>query len=104
MREFVGYVGPPEIHDAVIERVDLGPDVLVVGLRTDFGRGPALRIEFDQPSAIDQHRAVGMTLYALAELSSENGRRRFQFVNWEEIDDARLELEATAVRWPTVEG
>jgi len=104
MGEFVGWVGPPQIHDGVIEQVDSGPDLVVVSLRADGGRGPVLRVEFDEPGAVDQNRAIGMTLYGLAEVTSETERRRFSFVNWEETDDARLELEARAVRWSTDAG
>ena len=38
-----------------------------------------------------------MTLFALAELRHDGGRRRFSFVNWDETDDARLELAPTEI-------
>lgn len=87
MSEFIGYVGSPELHDAVIERVDFQPERLVVGLRVRDRPGEAIRIEFARQSAVEQERPVGMVLYALAELASGNGRRRFSFVNWDEEDD-----------------
>jgi hypothetical protein len=43
-----------------------------------------------------------MTLYALAELRGGGGRRRFSFVNWDEADAARLELEASGIDWSIV--
>ena len=59
-----------------------------------------LQIEFEEPSEVEQERALGMTLYALAEeTASEDGRRRFSFVNWDESDGARLDLNAANVRW-----
>ena len=103
MGEFIRWVGPPQItDDGVIEQVESTPDLVVVSIRAEDGLGPQLRVEFEEPDAVDQHRAIGMTLYGLAELTSETERRRFSFVNWEETDDARLEFEARAVRWSTV--
>lgn len=104
MSEFIGHVGPAEIHDAVIERVDEQSDSLVVVLRVTDGTSSGLQIEFDEPSEIEQERALGMTLYALAELASEGGLRRFSFVNWDESDSARLDLKAANVRWSEASG
>jgi len=56
-----------------------------------------LRIEFSEPVEVELDRPVGMTLFALAELRHDGGRRRFSFVNWDETDDARLELAPTEI-------
>jgi hypothetical protein len=37
-----------------------------------------------------------MILYSVSELSAEPPHRRFVFVNWNEDDDAALEIDATA--------
>jgi hypothetical protein len=102
MREFVGYVGPSEIHDATSERVDAEPNRLMVILRSGDASGAGLRIEFSEPAEVDRERSVGMTLYALAELRGGGGRRRFSFVDWDEADAARLELEASGIDWSIV--
>jgi hypothetical protein len=100
MSEFVGYVGPPSIHDAVIDRVDLASDRLIVVVRTAAPESAQLQIELLEPSEVEQDRPVGMMLFALAELQADDrGRRRFSFVNWDEDDTARLDLRATEVRW-----
>jgi hypothetical protein len=99
MHEFVASVGPSEIHDATIERVDAELDRLVVTLRCGNASQARLRIELSDPVVVDQKHAVGMTLYSLAELRGAGDRRRFSVVNWDEDDDARLEVEASAVSW-----
>lgn len=68
-------------------------------MRSGADSGARLRIEFSEPDKVECERPVGMTLYALAELRGGGGQRRFSFVNWDEADDARLELEATNVNW-----
>jgi hypothetical protein len=78
MHEFVGYVGPSEIHDATIERVDAEPNRLVVIVRSGAASGARLRIEFSEPVKVECERPVGMTLYALAELRGGRGQRRFR--------------------------
>ncbi len=92
MQEFLGSVGPSEIHDATIERVDAEPNRLVVTLRSGDASRARLRIEFLDAVEVEHERAVGVTLYSLAELCGPGDRRRFSFVNWDEADDARLEL------------
>jgi len=100
--EFVGYVGPAEIHDAVIDRVDRDADrlVVVLGLPNSPGRG--LQLEFSEPAEVEEEHSLGMTLYALAELEGEGTRRRFSFVNWEENDSAQLDLLAVDVHWTEI--
>ena len=103
MDEFIGSVGPSEIHDATIVHVDVELDRLVVTVRCGNASQARLRIEFSDPVEVERKRAVGMTLYSLAELRGAGERRRFSFVNWDETDDARLEVEASAISWLEVE-
>ncbi len=56
--------------------------------------GRALVVEFSGVESLDEHRAVGMTLYALSEFEEAGDLRRFVFANWDDEDDARLELLA----------
>ena len=58
------------------------------------GSGSRFEIGFSGVASITQHRAVGMMLYALAEMSADPPLRRFVFTNWDDEGDARLELVA----------
>jgi hypothetical protein len=103
MSEFVGYVGPSEIHDAKVEAVDADSNRLVVILLEGESSGRRWRIEFAEPGAVQREHPVGMRLYGLAELRGRgDGRRRFAFVNWDEADDRQLELEASDISWSVV--
>jgi len=52
---------------------------------------------FKDVIAIVDVEPVGMMIYALTEVSTSRGARRFVFANWNEDGQARLEIEARAV-------
>jgi hypothetical protein len=90
--ELLGYVGPADLHDGTVLAVEhSGADATVRVQGADAGEH---RLVFRGVCGFRAHRAEGMMLYALAELRSEGPERRFVFVNWEESDDAQLEIDA----------
>jgi len=54
--------------------------------------GREVELKFLDVQRIKQHQPVGMQLYALAEMAEPHPWRRFVFVNWDEEDDAQLEV------------
>ena len=92
MDDFVAYVGPPEIHDGVVEAVEREGDQVRVLLRGGIGR--PIEVVFRGVESVTARRAEGMVLYALAEMRAPAPLRRFVFANWEEEDDASLEVIA----------
>ena len=54
--------------------------------------------EFDGVTRVSSQSAEGMVLYALVELTSTEPARFFSFVNWDEADDAYLEISADDFR------
>jgi hypothetical protein len=91
--ELLGYVGGPELHDAVVVRVDdLGEEVRVI---IKGENGETFLVSFSGVKNTSSHEPEGMTLYGMAELKGEPGLRRFVFVNWDEDDPANLEVSAT---------
>jgi hypothetical protein len=90
--EFLGYVGPAELHDGTVLAVECCGAEATVRVRGADAR--EYRLLFSGVRAIRAHRAEGMMLYAVAELRSDGSARRFVFPNWDESDDARLEIEA----------
>ena len=99
MDRFVRYVGPTSIRDAVVQSVEMRDNQLAVVLVTQDEQ-TALRLLFRDVAHVEQERPVGMRLYALAELRSEDGtRRRFSFANSDEDSTCRLALLAADVRW-----
>ena len=93
------YIGPVDIHDGAIVDMQCLDDSLEVQIRSCEGR--LFRVVFDRVAEIEDNRAVGMMLYALIERESEGSRRTFVFANWDDDDDASLQVVAETVRFPT---
>ena len=90
--EFLAYVCPADLHDGTVLAVEhRGADATV---RVRGADAKEYRLLFRGVCALRAHRAEGMMLYAVAELRSDGPARRFVFSNWEESDDARLEIDA----------
>ncbi|HYT17173.1 MAG TPA: hypothetical protein VEO18_02870 [Thermoplasmata archaeon] len=90
--DFVGYVGPPDIHDGRIMRVERDGDHFWVDVKVESGE--MLIFEFLGVTAIRSNRPEGMLLYSLSEMRSQAPLRRFVFTNWDTRDDAFLEVVA----------
>jgi hypothetical protein len=97
-RSHISYVGPAEIHDGHLVAVERAGDKARVRIRGADGEPIAL--EFLGVTEFSAVRPEGMLLYGLAELRSEGEAhaRRFIFANWEEWDDAGLEIAARDFR------
>jgi hypothetical protein len=100
--ELIGYVGPSDLHDGVIREIARHEDGTTVRVVSLAGREH--RLVFRGVRAVRAHRADGMMLYALAELRSEGPVRHFTFVNWDEADDARLDIEAMELHVDPAQG
>ena len=92
----IAYVGPPALHDGHLLAVARAGDRVTVRVRGADGREIAL--EFTGVTALSSVRPEGMLLYGLAELRGEGAARQFFFANWEEWDDAGLEITARDFR------
>src|ERR1043165_6340073 len=94
---FVGYIGPPEIHDGTIYRVysdDQSLTVVVIDANEQ-----EIRFHFVEVDAIDTVEPDGMFLYGLLEMEHEPPFRRFVFVNWDDEDTRRLEVVSKAIEF-----
>jgi hypothetical protein len=87
---FVNFVGDPDIHDGTIEAVEASGDLASVTITG--GSGKRLHLQFFGVHEVLDHCSVGMRLYGLVEMTSEQPWRRFLFANWDEEDDASLEI------------
>jgi hypothetical protein len=96
METHIAYVGPSELHDGHVLRVDRADDRATVHVRGADGREIAL--EFTGVTALSATRPEGMLLHGLAELRGADTRRRFFFANCEEWDDAGVEITAADFR------
>jgi hypothetical protein len=90
--DFVAYRGAAGLHDGTVLSVYREADDARVVVRG--GSGSQFEIGFSGVASITQHRAEGMTLYALAEMSADPPLRRFVFTAWDNEDEARLEVVA----------
>ena len=88
----IAYVGDAALHDGTITTVDKQVGRLTVVVQSQTGT--LLRIEFRGVHNVCSNRPVGMLLYALAEMETTERGRKFVFANWDEQDDATLELHA----------
>ncbi|MFI5453945.1 MAG: hypothetical protein ACHRXM_00680 [Isosphaerales bacterium] len=90
--EFVAYVGPPDLHDGTILRVESTQDTVTVLVESYERRRFAL--EFHGVTHQEMNAPEGMVLYALIEMRTPPPRHKYVFANWEYDDPARLEIEA----------
>jgi hypothetical protein len=86
------YVGDPDIHDGYIRAVVY--DKQKVNVTVEAHNGQWLVIQFDNVAWVKSLHPEGMMLYALAEGQCKANIRRFVFINWDEEDDAFLEIGA----------
>ncbi|HMA38270.1 MAG TPA: hypothetical protein VKY74_27735 [Chloroflexia bacterium] len=92
--KLVAYLGPANIHDGVVVAMQRQNGLMQVTIRGVDGQ--EIIIEFSGVESVTAHRAEGMMVYALAEMASPPPARRFVFVNWDDEDEARLEIAARA--------
>jgi hypothetical protein len=106
--EFLRYIGPWNLHDATVERLEQEGSTLRVRVRADprWG-GQVISAEFRGVTQVLATEAEGMMLYAVAEMRSDGPGRRFVFANWygpgEEGSERQLEVMAEDVHF-RVEG
>ena len=86
------HLGPADIHDGSVIDVDHKGDEALVTVQG--ASGELYRIAFSGVQSVIANRAVGMTLYAFSELAAEGSGRRFTFTNWDDEDDAKLDIIA----------
>jgi hypothetical protein len=91
-KDFIAYVGGRDMHDGYIRKVDVDGEKARVTI--EGASGNYFVIEFQGVAWIKAHRPEDMMLYALAEWRGDGSVRRFVFSNWEEEDDAFLEIGA----------
>jgi hypothetical protein len=89
--EFVAYRGDADLHDGEVADVAREGDHARVVVKAENGR--MLEVTFAGVATLTERNAVGMLLYALAEMAAEP-LRRFVFVPWDEESDAELEVLA----------
>jgi hypothetical protein len=87
------YVGPPDLHDAVIVRAAREGAVARVELRSCEGR--AITLQFSGVSEfLCRGELASHMIYALWETMGANASRRFVFVPWEDDEKPKLEIVA----------
>jgi hypothetical protein len=91
--EFLRYVGPADVHDAIVVSVHRCEDYADVVLRSDAGR--LFTIRFTGVREVRGNEPVGIMVYSLSELKEDAPRRRFAFPNWDEEDKRSLEIVAS---------
>ena len=93
--KFLGYVGGPDLHDAMILGVKRDAAAAVVLVETF--RGTQVAVGFEGVSDVCSEPAAGMHILGLAELDAPGGLRLYVFVNADEDAPGRLEIVARSV-------
>ncbi|TXK85771.1 hypothetical protein [Paenibacillus sp. N3.4] len=94
-KKFIAYTGDYRVHDSKIEGILWENENLSVFLRSY--KGEALVVRFYGVKTIHSNRPLGMMLYAISEMKCHDPLRKFIFGNWDERDDASLEIVAEQV-------
>lgn len=92
---FVQYLNNDDVHDARVRQVIEEPDQVRVLVDTADGR--LVIFQFSGVRDVRQNRPENMLLYSLTELREVPPFRRFRFTNWDEEDNASLEVIALAM-------
>ena len=87
--DFIDYVGPSELHDAVIRRVETIQNTATVVVKAEDGHFFALH--FSGVTYQKTQEPEGKSLYGLVEVQAIAPSRKFIFVDWED-GSARLEI------------
>jgi len=90
---FVRYWHSEDVHDGKVRQVI--QDTEQVRVLVDTSDGRLVTFEFSGVESVSLNRPEGMLLYSLTEIGSAPPHRKFVFTNWEEDDEARLEVMAT---------
>ncbi len=90
--KFLGYVGGPDLHDAMILGVKRDGPTAVVLLETY--RGAQVALGFEGVNDVCSEPSAGMHILGVAELDAPGGVRRYVFVNADEGAPGRLEVVA----------
>jgi len=94
--KFKAYVGDPDFHDGVIERVC--QEATEISVEISGYSGTRYKVRFSGVESVISHNPEGMVLYALSEVEAEFPLREFHFANSSEPDedggDSRLAIIA----------
>jgi hypothetical protein len=93
--DFVGYIGPADIHDGTILKVQHNGPMLRVLVKSNDGQ--LYTIEFDLVQSVTSVEPEGMTLYSLTEMTGTMPFRRFVFANWDEEGKGMLDVVAQQI-------
>ncbi len=93
--QFLGYIGDYRVHDSKIEGIVLENTLLTVTLRSY--EGEAIAVKFYGVQTMNFIRPIGMMLYSISEMNENAPFRKFHFANWEDDDNASLEIVAEQV-------
>ena len=89
--EFIGYVGYSNIHDGVIKKVEHREEKASVTIESE--KGYIFLVQFEGVKSVKSNNPEGMKLYSLSEMKHPDNRL-FVFTNWEDEDNAFLEIIA----------
>lgn len=89
---FVGYIGDYRVHDSRVKEINSYEDILQVSLISEDT--DMIIVKFLGVKSVRSNRPKGMILYSISEMKESPPFRKFVFVNWDEDDDASLEVIA----------
>ncbi|SHJ97179.1 hypothetical protein SAMN02745163_02959 [Clostridium cavendishii DSM 21758] len=91
-KNFIRYIGDYRVHDSSIETILQNEDIIQVYLISN--ENEKIIVTFIDVKSMKSNRPEGMILYSISEMKEQPPFRKFIFVNWDEDNDASLEIIA----------
>lgn len=91
-RNIIQHIGDYRVHDAIIKKIIHQKQTIEVLLNSVDKE--LIKFAFHDVQRIKEKQAEGMILYSAVEIRAEESFRHFVFVNWDESDNACLEIVA----------
>lgn len=89
---FIGYVGEADFHDGSVLTVERQDETARIRVRGASGK--VFVVDFSGVQDMRAKRPEGMLLYAVSAFAGRPPLRRFVFANWDDDNEAYLEVDA----------
>jgi hypothetical protein len=89
---FVRFIGDYRLHDSRIKEIKSTEDIVQVSIISEGNE--IITVKFVGVKSINANRPEGMIIYSISEMVWQSPYRKFVFANWNEEDDASIEIVA----------
>lgn len=90
--KFIRNIGDYRVHDGKIIEINMTNNN--VSVKVQCQKDEILEFVFYDIKFIKENKPIGMWLYSIREMTTDNPYRYFNFLNWDEEDEAYLDIIA----------